>query len=238
MSNNQRRVVLVTGAGGLLGRAITKRMKQTGALLYLGHQGDQPRAELKALEDESARCVQLNVTSETSVDSAVSTIVAAHGPIDVLVYAAGLMFHRPLRYCTQADVERMFAVNVFGAIYCAKAVIPDMSRAGWGRIVWIGSRAATAGVVSSSLYTATKAALSGLCRSTSKEYASLGITANVVSPAKLEDGQESNAPPKSSYPMGRFIDPSEVAEAVAFLASDAASAITGQTLEIDGACTL
>ena len=234
-------MVLVTGATGLLGEAIARRFARDGVRLWLGyHEGEErARALVESLSTQAAvSAVPLDVSRTESVESAVRTIVEAHGRVDVLVHAAGVMKKAHLRFCTDADLETTFSVNVLGAIRCARAVIPGMSRAGRGRIILVGSRSADVGMVSYSLYTASKAALGGLCRSAAKEYAAAGITVNVVAPAKLDDGTQTDDPLKAKYPMRRFIGPGEVAETIAFLASDAAASITGQTITVDGASTV
>lgn len=242
LAANGKRLALVTGSTGLLGRAICHRLAEQGIDLCLGHLSSQEAAQEQAqtLSDTfgvACSLAQLDVTSPASVQGAVNELIESRGQIDMLVAAHGVAPHHALRFSPDEEIQNAFRINAEGTVYCVRAVLPIMQRQRWGRIVLLGS-AATEGRVGQAVYAASKAALVGLARSAAREYAKYGITVNVLAPAVVEGGPatqgEERAKLLESYPLGRFVLPEEVAATVAFLVSEEAASITGQQLILDG----
>jgi 2-dehydro-3-deoxy-L-rhamnonate dehydrogenase (NAD+) len=178
---------------------------------------------------------QLDVTDS----AAVAGFAAEVGDIDILVNCAGILGSaRPLWEIDDEEWDRVFRVNVVGTFAMCRAFVPGMRRRGWGRIVNLASMAAKAGNANSSHYSASKAAVITLTRSLAKEVARDGIIANSVAPALIEtplvEGRASNDEALSWIPMGRAGKPEEVAELIAWLASDAVSFSTGAVYDISG----
>lgn len=239
---NVRRMALITGSTGLLGRAICERLAKDGVELCLSYLSSNSVAEEQAhtlSQQFGTRCVatRLDVTRADSVQTAVDELVRNYGGVDILVTAHGVAPQQVLRFARNEDIEQAFAVNAAGNVYCVRAVLPAMQRRRWGRMVLLGS-AAVEGRVGQSVYAASKAAQLGLVRCTAREYAKYGITINVVAPAIVEGGPATRGNQREKllerFPMGSFVPPEDVASAVAFLASDEARSITGQQLVIDG----
>lgn len=241
-SDSHKRVALITGASGLLGRAICRRLASDGIDLCLGYANSDVSAGQLA-EDLSSSAgvvcstVKFDVTSAGDIQRAVAEVAESHGRIDILVAAHGVAPQQFLRFTREEDVQLAMRVNVEGTIHCVTAVLPHMQRGEWGRVVLLGS-AAAAGRARSAVYAASKSALVGLARSAAVEHAGHGITFNVVAPAVVEGGPatkgESREKLLADYPLGRFVLPEEVAATTAFLVSDDAATLTGQHLIIDG----
>jgi NAD(P)-dependent dehydrogenase (short-subunit alcohol dehydrogenase family) len=187
----------------------------------------------------------LDVTDE----AAVARVLGELGPVDVLVNNAGVSSSAPVKRTTLEEWNRQIAVNATGAFLCSRAVLPGMLERGSGRIVTVASAASHHGSRYTSGYTASKHAVLGFMRSLATELAGTGVTANSVCPAYVrsdmtdatvatiqartgrEDGEEVLA---RMAPLGRLIEPEEVAFAVAFFAAPEAGAINGQSLIMDG----
>lgn len=239
--NNKCRA-LVTGATGLLGRAICHRLASEGIDLCLGYATSAEKAtELaNSLEQGSGiACTTygFDVTSANEVQAAVVDMTSDGGPLDILVAAHGVAPQQFLRFTKAEDVQRAMRINVEGTIHCVTAILPHMQRGNRGRVVLLGSAAAL-GRPRSAVYAASKAALVGLAKSAAEEHAAHGITFNVLAPAVVAGGPATTGPDRDKllqdYPLGRFIEPDEVAAAAAFLVSDEAATITGQQIVIDG----
>jgi NAD(P)-dependent dehydrogenase (short-subunit alcohol dehydrogenase family) len=222
------RVVVVTGGGGGIGRAVAARFAGDSVVHAPG------RADCDVTDEES-----------------VTSYFARVGPVDVLVNNAGLAESAPLARTSLSSWRAHLDVNATGAFLCTRAVVPGMRERGRGAIVTVASTAGRAGAPYTAAYTAAKHAAVGLMRAVAAELAGTGVTANAVCPTFVDspmtdrsvaaigaatgrDEAESRRALASASPLGRLLDPDEVAAAVAFLASPEAAAISGQTLVLDG----
>ena len=219
------RRALVTGGMSGLGAASAARLVDDGV--------DVMTADVAPHAD-----INLDVTDSVAVDAAADAI----GPIDILINSAGIVGPggKPLWKVSEADWSRTFAVNVTGTFNLCRAFIPGMIDRGWGRVVNFASMAGKDGNPNLSAYSASKAAVIGLTKSLGKEVATTGVLVNAIAPAviatPMNDATDSAALAHitSLIPMGRPGRPEEVAELVAWLASDRVSFSTGAVYDISG----
>ena len=242
------RAVIVTGGGTGIGRAIAELCSEEGArVAVLGRRAAPLQETVLAMRGEGMAIV-CDVCSEDEVGAMVERVVAEWGRIDVLVNnAATILSRTKLGDTPTSDWDKMMDVNVRGVFLCCKGVLPVMEAQGGGSIVNIASVAGQRGQPSNSAYSTSKGAIINLTRSLAVDYGPVGIRINAVSPALVEtemartrlnpgeDWEERAARewiPK--YPLGRLGKPHDIAQGVAFLASDQASWITGIDMVIDG----
>lgn len=244
------RAALVTGAAGGIGRAAALRLAEEGARvvaadLRLESLGDLER-ELRERTD-AAMAIALDVRDAEAVDTAVEEVAANHGGIHVLVNAHGV-YHQgkdgegPIQADTPAHWQSMLDVNLLGVVNTTRAVLPSMKHQRHGRIVTLSSAAGVVGgYACSAAYAASKAAVACFMKCAAREGAAYGVTANSVAPGQIDTAMTevvmTRVPLQSIVertPLGRLGDPSEVAAAIAFLASDDASFITGQVMGVNG----
>jgi NAD(P)-dependent dehydrogenase (short-subunit alcohol dehydrogenase family) len=240
------RVAVVTGAGRGVGRAIALGLAAEGASVVVN---DVRAAQVQAVADEIAASggrsmsAVADISRSAEVDAMIRQAVDMFGTVDLLVNNAGILQLKvPLETITDEDWARSFGVNLNGAFYCMRAVLPIMKAKHWGRIVNVSSSAGRSTSANGGAhYTASKAALLGLTRHAARENAAYGINVNAVAPASLDTdmareaaGIEHLERSRASIPVGRLGTPNDVAPAVLFLLSDAASFITGATLDING----
>jgi 3-oxoacyl-[acyl-carrier protein] reductase len=237
------RIILVTGANGGLGTAITKMFLEESPdnYIWLGVNARRAQAEKLAAENPGrCRLLPLDVTSPGAWQSAVAGILAVHGRLDVLVNNAGRHDDALLAQMTPETWSRVLSVNLDGVFHGCQAVMPAMISQRGGRIINVASLSALWAPPGQTNYAAAKAGVVALTQSLAKEVARIGITANAICPGYVDTGSlagmddEIRRQAVAKIPMRRFGRPEEVAAAVRFLACADASYITGSVLKIDG----
>ena len=247
MRRLEGRVTLVTGAGRGIGRAIAFRLASEGARVAVTDL-DESTAQATAAEvGEGAIGLRMDVTDPASVRAAVEETESALGPLDVLVNNAGWDKVEPFLKSTEETWEKILAINLKGHFNCAKAVLPGMVERGHGRIVSISSDAARVGSTGEAVYSAAKGGVIAFSKTLAREMARYQINVNVVCPGPTDTplfSEIAASNPKltealtRATPFRRLTEPDEIAAAVAFLASDDAKFITGQTLSVSGGLTM
>lgn len=237
------KVALVTGAAQGIGQAIAETLAKYGADVVVADLSEERCAvtvEHVTKHGRRALAVSVNVAEWTDVKAMVDRVLAEWGRIDILVNNAGITRDNLLLRMKEEDWHRVLQVNVSGTFHCIKAVIPSMSKQRSGRIINIASIVGVIGNVGQANYAASKAAVIGLTRTVAREYAGRMITANAVAPGFIDTAMTQGLSPEikenllNQIPVRRLGQPSDVAEAVAFLGSDAAAYITGQVLHVNG----
>jgi 3-oxoacyl-[acyl-carrier protein] reductase len=241
------RVALVTGGTGGIGQGIVSALAQCNAAVAIGFRHREAAArELEgALRAEGRRAWAglCDVADESSVQACVEQATEVLGPIDILVNNAGIARDTHVMFMDRARWDDVLRVNLDGAYLCVRAVVRGMLLRRWGRIISITSPSATLGLAGQANYAASKAGLIGLTRALSRELAPKGVLVNAVSPGLVDTDmlevmpQEARDAHLKAVPVGRLGTPRDVAAVVAFLASDAASYITGQVIAVDGGLT-
>jgi 3-oxoacyl-[acyl-carrier protein] reductase len=218
------RTALVTGGMSGLGAATADRLAADGVRVV-------------RLDRADGADLQADVTDPEAVDRATAEV----GPVDILVNSAGIVGpNKPLWEVTDEEWQRTFAVNVLGTFHLCRAVVPGMRERGWGRIVNLASMSGKDGNPNMSAYSASKAAVIALTKSLGKELARDGVLVNAVAPAVVATPMNAETAPEvlahitGLIPMGRVGRPEEVAELIAFLASDRLSFSTGAVYDISG----
>jgi len=238
------KLAVVTGGSRGIGRAVSVLLGAQGAHVVVNFAGNEAAAleTVAAITQAggSAEAKQFDVSDETAVQAAFKDIEAAHKRVDVLVNNAGIALDQILLRVKKEEIDRTFAINLAGPLFCAKAALRTMMRAKSGRIINLSSVVAESGNPGQAVYSASKAGIIGLTKTLAREYASRGITVNVVAPGFIETDMTASLPEAAQKgiieqtPLGRVGKPEEVAAAVLFLASDEASYITGQVLRVNG----
>lgn len=235
---------IVTGGSRGIGRAIAIALAKAGANVAIFYAGNQEAAEetVQAVQQFGRQgwALQVDVSQAEQVDSAIKQIHKEWKQIDILVNNAGITRDNLLMRLKEEDWDQVIDTDLKGVFLCTKAVVRPMMKQRAGRIINISSVVGVAGNTGQVNYSAAKAGVLGLTKSTAREVASRGITVNAIAPGYIETemtgvlSAEIQEQARTSIPLGRFGKPEDVAELVAFLASDAAGYITGQTIHVDG----
>jgi 2-hydroxycyclohexanecarboxyl-CoA dehydrogenase len=232
---------LVTGGASGIGAAIARRLAAEGAEVTIGDLNLEGAAEVAG--EVSGLAIELDVTDLGSAQAAVES---AGGPIDILVNNAGTDEFGFFAQTTPEQWEKVIGVNLRGVLNCTFAALPGMQEAGYGRMVNIASEAGRVGSKGSAVYSAAKGGVIAFTKVMAREGARFGITANSIAPGPIETpllmrakefgeiGEKIIETMKSGTQLRRLGQPEEVAAAVAFLASDDASYVTGETLGVSG----
>jgi 3-oxoacyl-[acyl-carrier protein] reductase len=237
------RVALVTGASQGIGRACALRLAQDGAAVAVAARNEEKLAEvvkeIEAAEGKAAAFV-IDVAEEEQIKSAVKAAIAHFGKIDILLNNAGITRDQLVMRMKRADWDAVLNINLTSAYLCTQQVIGSMLKQRWGRIINVTSVFGQTGQAGQANYAASKAGLIGLTLALAREVASRNITCNAVAPGFIETAMTSSLTEEfkqsavKMIPLGRVGTPDDVAQAVSFLASDAASYITGHVLNVNG----
>lgn len=239
MSFVRSRVVLVTGAGNGIGRAAAERLAEDGESVVVNDLNLDAAEEVsESIRNAGGEAVAApgDVSNPEDVQRMVSRAEEAYGPPEILVNNAGLLQQRRFVDLTPEDFDRMLAVHLRGTFLCTRAVLPEMLSRGYGIVINIASQLGQIGGIELSHYSAAKAGIIGLTKSLAREVSAEGIRVNAVAPGPTNTNlilglsEEWRSAKAAELPLGRFAEPREVAETVAFLASEAASLYVGQTL--------
>lgn len=243
-----RRIALVTGSGKGIGRAVAFALAKRGAAIAINYSRSETSAKETAEQIVSAggacRIFRADVSKSEEVKDLFGKIKETMGPVSILVNNAGITRDALLVRMKDEDWREVLTLNLEAAFLCAREAVRDMARARWGRIINISSVVGLIGNAGQANYCASKAGLLGLTKSVAREYGMRGVTANAVAPGWIETDMTASLKPEireamlKSVPAARPGLPEDVASVVAFLASDEASYVNGQTIAVDGGMTM
>lgn len=239
----QGKVAIVTGGAQGIGRAIAEGLAEDGADIAVADL-DPGRSQetVSAIQKLGRRAlsVKVNVSDWNDAKAMADQVMQEWGRIDILVNNAGITRDGLLLRMKEEDWNLVLQVNLNGTFHCTKAVLLPMSKQRFGRIVNIASIVGAMGNVGQANYAASKAAVIGFTKTAAREYASRAVTVNAVAPGFIDTAMTQGLSPEvkdalqKQIPLGRLGLPSDIAAAVRFLVSDAASYITGQVLHVNG----
>lgn len=235
-----QKIALVTGASRGIGRAIAEELVSKGFTVIGTATSEKGADAISDYLGENGKGLVLNVTSLESINALLEQIKQQFGDIDVLVNNAGITRDNLMMRMKEEDWDIILQTNLSSVFHLSKAVLRSMMKKRFGRIISIGSVVGSMGNPGQANYCAAKAGIIGFSKALAKEVASRGITVNIVAPGfiatdmtdALTEGQK--AATLAQVPAGRLGEPKDIAKAVAFLASDDAAYITGETLHVNG----
>lgn len=236
------KTAVVTGAGSGIGRAIAIRLARDGAAVAVWDlNGDPARETAAMIEQAGGRAVALAVDAADAdaIRQAAQDTRKIFGPIAILVNNAGITGTVAFLDLSETMWDRMIAINLKGPFLCTQEVLPDMIEAEWGRIINITSSSTQTGAAKMGHYVASKGGLMGMTKSLAMEFAETGITANIVPPGFIDTPMLRASPVDvdayaATTPMKRPGTPEDIAAACAYLASEDAGYVTGQTISVNG----
>jgi len=242
MSNNK--VAIVTGAARGIGKAIAISLAREGATVIVNCSSSLGQAEevVATIKENggNAEAIQCDVADSKEVEAMFEQVLDTYGQIDILVNNAGITRDNLLIRMGEEDFEAVIDTNLKGAFLCSKLAVKTMMKKRSGRIINISSVSGVVGNAGQTNYSAAKAGMIGMTKSVAREVATRGITVNAIAPGFIATDMTDKLPDKvkemasAKIPMGSFGKPEDIAEAVAFLASEKAGYITGQVLNVDG----
>jgi len=236
------KVAVVTGGARGIGRGIGLRLAQDGAAVAVWDvdgAGARAAADAIAQSGGAAIACAADIRSPDSIAAALARTRSELGSVTILVNNAGISGFCALLDLTEEMWDRMMQVNLKGPFLCARAIVPDMLAAGWGRIVNISSSSTQSGARNMSHYVASKSGVAGFTKALAMEFASKGITVNAIAPGFVDTPMLRGSPVNieaaaAASPMGRPGQPEDIAAACSYLVSEAAGYITGQTISVNG----
>jgi 3-oxoacyl-[acyl-carrier protein] reductase len=242
------KVAIVTGSGRGIGKAIAMKLAEVGATIVINDVGDNTPAEQTVAEiknlNRQALAVMADVSSTTDVTRLVETAIKTYGKVDILVNNAGITRDQLTMRMTDEDWDKVLTVDLKSVFLCTRAVLRPMLKQRSGRIVSIASIVGIIGNAGQANYASAKAGIIGFTKTIAKEVGSRGITANAIAPGFIDTPMTQSLPEEkrqamlNSIPLGCLGTPRDVAEVVAFLASEEARYITGQVITVDGGISL
>ncbi len=236
------RTAIVTGSSRGLGKAIAEKLGILGANVVLTGTSETVFNTAAELEAKGIKAVAIvgDVRNAEDVKNMISKAVETFGGIDILINNAGITKDKPMAMMSEDDWDTVLDINLKGCFLCTKAAAKVMLKKKYGRIINVSSVAGAYGNPGQANYSASKGGMIGLTKTTAKELATRGITCNAVTPGLIESDMTEILPEdlKRKYldkiALGRFGTPEDVANVVAFLASDESGYVTGQVIDIDG----
>jgi 2-hydroxycyclohexanecarboxyl-CoA dehydrogenase len=241
------KIAVVTGAGQGIGQAIATKLAAEGASVVVTDLNESTAKETAAGIGQAALGVQADVTSRESIRAMVDQVMARHGRIDVLVNNAGWDKASPFVDSDPADWDRVIQINLYGVLNTSKAILPIMAAQGSGSVVNLASDAGRVGSSGEAVYSAAKGGIIAFSKATAREMARHQVNVNCVCPGPTDtalfasmggDNPKLREALVKAIPFRRLADPADLANAVAFFASDEASYITGQTVSVSGGLTM
>ena len=242
--NRNKKTALVTGASKGIGKAISIRLAEMGINVAVNYNSSSSQAEdlVKTLQKMGVDsfAIKADVSQLDQVEKMINQVNETWGGIDILINNAGIIDDNLLIRMSIEAWDRVIATNLNGTFYCTKAVIRNMIKQRWGRIINIGSVVGIRGNIGQSNYSASKAAIIGFTKSLAKEVAKRGVTVNTVTPGYISTDTVDTLPQKTKdtimtwIPQGHFGEADDIAHLVAFIASDKSDYMTGQIVSVDG----
>ena len=240
----ENKIAVVTGAGRGIGRGIALALAREGAMVVVNYNGSKERAEevVRTIEEAGgkAAAIQCNISDFEAAKEFFANVVKEYGKIDILVNNAGITKDNLIMRMSEEEFDKVIEVNLKGAFNCMKHVSRIMLKQKSGHIINMSSVSGVMGNAGQVNYCASKAGIIGMTKSLARELGSRGITVNAIAPGFIETEMTDVLPEDvkenllASIPLKRMGQTKDIAETVAFLASDKAAYITGQTISVDG----